>query len=244
MREKHSHESDEFVRFVAISATPTAITTREVEEASEKDPLPLPDGPWQDLAVDLLGPLPSKHSILVVVNYYSRFYENGILTSTTTSNMIDSLKGIFSRHGLPTTLKSDNGPQFRSDEGNGIKHLKTTPKWAQANGKVECQNASIMKRIRIVQLEGLDWQSNSGSMLQCTEESCITQQIKARLNFCSKGIWEARYLNSNLWMRISKFMTMMLRKREIQTVGRWSSQSRILKCRCWRSGFNQTGQDQ
>ncbi len=42
-------------------------------------PLPLPDGPWQDLAVDLLGPLPSKHSILVVVDYYSRFYEYDIL---------------------------------------------------------------------------------------------------------------------------------------------------------------------
>uniref|UniRef100_A0A9J7X3J8 Reverse transcriptase RNase H-like domain-containing protein n=1 Tax=Cyprinus carpio carpio TaxID=630221 RepID=A0A9J7X3J8_CYPCA len=38
MREKHSHESDEYVRFVAVSATPRALTTREVEEASEKDP--------------------------------------------------------------------------------------------------------------------------------------------------------------------------------------------------------------
>ncbi len=38
MREKHSHESDEYVRFVAISATPRALTSREVEEASEKDP--------------------------------------------------------------------------------------------------------------------------------------------------------------------------------------------------------------
>ncbi len=127
-------------------------------------PLPLPDGPWQDLAVDLLGPLPSKHSILVVVDYYSRFYEYDILTSTTSSNVTDSLEGIFSRHGLPITLKSDNGPQFRSDEfkdfceENGIKHLKTTPKWAQANGEVERQNASIMKRIRIAQSEGLDWQ--------------------------------------------------------------------------------------
>ncbi|KAL1256495.1 hypothetical protein QQF64_012040 [Cirrhinus molitorella] len=35
---EHSHESDEYVRFVAISATPRALTTREVEEASEKDP--------------------------------------------------------------------------------------------------------------------------------------------------------------------------------------------------------------
>ena len=31
----------------------------------------LPDGPWQDLAVDLMGPLPSGHSLLVIVDYYS-----------------------------------------------------------------------------------------------------------------------------------------------------------------------------
>ena len=44
----------------------------------------LPEGPWKDLAVDLLGPLPSGHSILVVVDYYSRYYEYAIMTSTTT----------------------------------------------------------------------------------------------------------------------------------------------------------------
>lgn len=38
MREKHSHDMDEYVRLVAISATPRALTTREVDEASEKDP--------------------------------------------------------------------------------------------------------------------------------------------------------------------------------------------------------------
>ena len=36
----------------------------------------LPDGPWQDLAVDLMGPLPSGHSLLVFVDYYSRFYDS------------------------------------------------------------------------------------------------------------------------------------------------------------------------
>lgn len=62
------------------------------------------------------------------------------------------------------TLKSDNGPQFKSDEfrdycaENAIVHLRTTPKWAQANGEVERQNASIMKRIQIAQSDGLDWQ--------------------------------------------------------------------------------------
>ncbi|XP_068716243.1 uncharacterized protein [Montipora foliosa] len=57
----------------------------------------------------------------------------------------------------------DNGPQFISGEfqeccvQNGIVHLKTTPKWPQANGEVERQNASLMKRIRIAQAEGVDW---------------------------------------------------------------------------------------
>ncbi|XP_014667482.1 PREDICTED: uncharacterized protein K02A2.6-like [Priapulus caudatus] len=123
----------------------------------------LPDGPWQDVAIDLLGPFPSGHSILVVVDYYSRFYEYDILNSTLAVKIIDSLEEIFSRHGLPITIKSDNGPQFRSEEfleycdQNGITALKVTAKWAQANGEVERQNKSLMKRIRIAQAEGLDW---------------------------------------------------------------------------------------
>jgi hypothetical protein len=42
-------------------------------------PTALPDGPWQDVATDLLGPLPTVHSILVVVDYYSRYYEYDIM---------------------------------------------------------------------------------------------------------------------------------------------------------------------
>ena len=34
-------------------------------------PTALPKGPWQDLATDLLGPLPSRHSVLVLVDYYN-----------------------------------------------------------------------------------------------------------------------------------------------------------------------------
>ena len=122
----------------------------------------LPEGPWQDLAVDRLLPLPSGHSILVVVDYYSRYYEYTLMTSTTTVKVIDDLEEIFSRHGLPRTIKSDNGPQFTSGEfqeyyvQNGIMHLRTTPKWPQANGEVERQNASLMKRIRIAQAEGVE----------------------------------------------------------------------------------------
>ncbi len=77
--------------------------------------------------------------------------------------MIDSLEDIFSRHDPPLTMRSDCGPQFKSSQfqifclENGIHHIKPTPKWAQANGKMERENASLIKRVQIAQSEGQDW---------------------------------------------------------------------------------------
>ena len=68
----------------------------------------LPTGPWRDLAIDLLGPLPTGESIPVVVDYCSRYYEIDIMRSTVASKVISSLEEIFARHGLPESLTSDN----------------------------------------------------------------------------------------------------------------------------------------
>ena len=124
---------------------------------------PLPSGPWQDLAIDLLGPLPSGESVLVIVDYFSRYYEVEVMRSTTSEKVIKCLEKVFTTHGLPLSIRSDNGPQFRSEvferylEDNGIEHRKTTPLWPQANGEVERQNRSLLKRMRIAQAEGKEW---------------------------------------------------------------------------------------
>ena len=126
-------------------------------------PTQLPEGPWRDVAVDLMGPLPSGHSLLVIVDYYSRYQETLVMQSTTTEKVIECLEDTFARHGIPVTLKSDNGPQFVSGEfknfcqDNNIEHCKTTPRWAQANGEVERQNRSLLKCLQIAQAEKLDW---------------------------------------------------------------------------------------
>ena len=108
-------------------------------------------GPWRDLAIDLMGPLPSGHHLLVVVDYYSRYYEVVPVQTTTAGKVINCLDEIFSRHGLPMSLKSDNCPQFTSDKFQHV-HCKVTTRWAQANGEVEPQNASLLKRIHIAQV--------------------------------------------------------------------------------------------
>ena len=110
-----------------------------------------PSAPWQDCAADLLGPLPTGESILVVVDYYSRFLEVVILRSTTRPKVIEALAPMFARFGLPFSLRTDNGPQFVSEEfetflhTNGIEHRRTTPLWPQASGEVERQNRSLLK---------------------------------------------------------------------------------------------------
>ena len=100
---------------------------------------------WQDLSLYLLGPMPTGEYLLVVIDYYSMYYEVEILMSVTASQIISRLEKTLPVHGLPVTITSNNGPQFRSEEfehylvDNAILHRKVTPQWAQANGEVERQ---------------------------------------------------------------------------------------------------------
>ena len=118
-----------------------------------------------------MGPLPSGDYVFVVVDYYSRFFEMEFTKSTTFEKIVSMLSKIFLIHGLPLSLRTDNGSQFVSDyfkkylEENGIEHRRTTPLWPQANGEVERQNRSILKCLRIAQAEGRNWRSEMNDFL-------------------------------------------------------------------------------
>lgn len=124
----------------------------------------LPTGSWESIALDLMGPMPTGENILVVTDYYSRYFEVQILRSTTTSKVIESLFEIFARHGFPNTLVCDNGPQFANERFrewlniNGIMIAHTAPYWPQVNGEVERQNRSLLKRLKIAHAENRNWQ--------------------------------------------------------------------------------------
>ena len=101
----------------------------------------LSDHPWERVAADLFELNVTQY--LVIVDYYSRYIEVQKLQSTTSTGVITALKAVFACHGIPSTLVSDNGPQFSSTEmekfadSYAFTHLTTSPYHPQANGLAE-----------------------------------------------------------------------------------------------------------
>lgn len=153
----------------------------------------LPDGPWQDLAIDFKD-LPDGSYLCVVVDYFSRYIEVTVMKTITAKATCDFLDEIFARHGFPYSLTSDQGPQFTSQEfaeycaENGICHYTTFAYWPQANGEVERQNRSLQKTIQITQLQKGNWRKellNYLLMYRSTPHT-VTGKSPAELLFSRK----------------------------------------------------------
>lgn len=88
----------------------------------------LPSVPWQHLAANLLGPLPSGDYVFVMVDFYSHLSEMEFTKSITSERIVLILSKIFVTRGLPLSLWTNNGSQFVSDyfkkylEESGIEH--------------------------------------------------------------------------------------------------------------------------
>ncbi len=118
-----------------------------------KEPLmttPLPDYPWQVIGTDLFEF--KGVTYLLVVDYFSRYPEIAKLTSTTSLAVINILKSIFARYGIPEIICSDNGPQYASQdfanfaESYGFQHLTSSPRYPQNNGQAE-RTVQTVKRL-------------------------------------------------------------------------------------------------
>ena len=75
-------------------------------------PSELTDYPCQKVSSDLFQ-LKGK-MYLLVADYFSWFPEVIQLSTTTSSSVIQAMKAIFARHGIPEQVVTDNGPQYAS----------------------------------------------------------------------------------------------------------------------------------
>ena len=103
---------------------------------------PFPERPWSLIGSDFFDYGGRKY--ILVVDYYSRDVEICVVSKNVdASETILRMKKIFSRHGIPDILVSDNGPQYSADEFSrfakdwGFEHFTSSPEYPQANGEAE-----------------------------------------------------------------------------------------------------------
>ena len=117
-------------------------STRHSPPQAPLHPWEFPAAPWERLHADFAGPFLGQ-MFLIVVDAYSKWLEVVPMSSATTNTTIERLRTIFATHGLPRVLVTDNGAQFTSSEfraftqGNGIKHVYSSPYHPATNGLAE-----------------------------------------------------------------------------------------------------------
>lgn len=105
-------------------------------------PWPNSNGPWKRIHVDYAGPIDNSY-YLIVVDAFSKWPEVMETKKITSEKTIDILNELFTRHGLPEEMVSDNGTQFNSQETRnfceqkGVKQTFTSPHSPWSNGQAE-----------------------------------------------------------------------------------------------------------
>ena len=80
---------------------------------------------------------------LILVDSHSKWLDAHIMYNITSSRTIEKLRQVFSIHGLPRKIVTDNGLSFASDEfkrfveANGIKYITSAPYHPSTNGLAE-----------------------------------------------------------------------------------------------------------
>ncbi|CAB3222022.1 unnamed protein product [Arctia plantaginis] len=112
----------------------------------------VPEGPWMEVATDILEY--DKHKYLVVVDYFSSFFEFKRLHNVSSHSTISALKHIFARYGVQV-IYSDEGTNYSSKEFKLFARewnftLKTSsPHHHQSNGKAESAVKQVKRLLKL-----------------------------------------------------------------------------------------------
>ena len=126
-----------------VEACPTCQRHRPQEPRQPLKPTPPPERPWQHLGADFMSFDGSEY--LVIVDYYSKMpiVQKMPTSQCNAARTIAHLKELFAEHGIPESIRSDNGPQFSShlfkefaEEWN-FTHHTSSPTNPRSNGQAE-----------------------------------------------------------------------------------------------------------
>lgn len=101
----------------------------------------VPELPWQAVGMDLFHQ--AGEVFVIMVDFYSFYFELRRLKQTTAEAVIKFCQEVFATHGLPNKLVSDNGPPFNSHKFAEfmkqcrVTHITSSPHYPRSNGMAE-----------------------------------------------------------------------------------------------------------
>jgi hypothetical protein len=136
-------------RFGKIQMVPTSIMNLIIQQ-----------WPFRGWGMDMISkinpPFSKCHQyILAITDHFTKWMEAIPMKSVTSKDVINFIKEHFIHmFGIPQTITTDGGSVFISKEFKkftadvGIKLIRSSPYYAQANGQVEASNQSLIKLIK------------------------------------------------------------------------------------------------
>ena len=123
-------------------------------KAGELHPLEISQGLWQEISIDIIGPLPKSNGMDAIVIIVNRFTKMICLKVTTTNISSEGMAKIYrdniwKLHGIPRKILSDRGLQFASKfmeefiKTLGTKKQLSTVYHPQTDGQMERINQEI-----------------------------------------------------------------------------------------------------
>ena len=121
----------------------------------------IPSRAWEVVGTDLFNC--NNHEYLIIADYYSKFPIIRKMNGLKTSNMvISTMKRMFSEHGIPSRVVSDNGPQYSSEAFKEFAqqwqfdHITSSPKFPKSIGFIERQIQTIKRALIKAKQAGRD----------------------------------------------------------------------------------------
>ena len=117
-----------------------AITHRNQDSHSNQ---PQHQNPWQHIVADFFTF--DGFEYLIIIDYYTKmpFIRKIPPSQCNAAKTISVLKELFSEHGIPETIRSDNGPQFANHQFTefakewNFDHNTSSPRNPRSNGQAE-----------------------------------------------------------------------------------------------------------
>ena len=153
--------------------------------ATPLDPSASTSEPMQAVGMDLFAA--GGNDYLVMVDRHSGYPWVHRLTTTTSLAVTRAIKKWFEYFGLPKSIRSDGGLQFRGEafktycKDNGILHETSSPYYPESNGLAEAAIKNVKKLLVKCIKEGADFQAALAESRKCPRaDGCSPSLIMFR----------------------------------------------------------------